>query len=797
MPQLNSSPQLLSARLLTRHRVNTSTGARLRYFVSTPNGPAVLDVMDADYLCFCHQQDEAFFAASGLPRRTNALPLISFSKEPVSALYIAEYSSLRSLIRMAADAGKPLFETDTKPQDRYLAERFIQLDFEAQVLPLGQLGCVPHYQLLKARPADLAMPLRAVSFDVECARDGTLYSAAFYSDCQRTVLMVAPGGDNTSESGAEIKAQDGRIMAGEVSYYPDEAALLEGIITWFAQYDPDIILGWAVVSFDLALLWRRAARYDMSLPLGRGGQLLGWKVKDTFRPETLDLPGRVVLDGIDWLKAAFYQFDSYALDAVALALLGQGKAIEQLDNRGQEITQLFYQDKAALAYYNLMDCRLVWDIFQKTALQSFALARAGMTGLALGRVGASVAAFMHLYTPKLHRAGMVAPAPSVLAEESPGGYVMDSLPGLYRNIVVLDFKSLYPSIIRTFLIDPKGLITGLGLPQEETVAGFKGARFSRDEPILPGLIATLAQRREQAKALQDASLSQAIKILMNSLYGVLGSASCVFHDARLASSITMRGHEIMKQTRQWLEQEGYLVIYGDTDSTFIHVAKPPQDIAALGRQLAEMINWRWQQKLQQEYQLTSFLELEFECHYRQFFMPTLKGSALGSKKRYVGLKATDDKDELIFKGMEQVRSDWSPLAKQVQHELFTRLFAEQDIAGYLQQVLSDLYDGKLDQLLIFSKKLRRPLADYSAKSAPHVKAAAIAAAKSGDDAWLRRGARIEYIMTLSGAEPVQFTSAPPDYDYYAQKQLQSIAEPILNVLSLNYHTISSSQLKLI
>ncbi|MDK7887522.1 DNA polymerase domain-containing protein, partial [Lactobacillus gasseri] len=87
------------------------------------------------------------------------------------------------------------------------------------------------------------------------------------------------------------------------------------------------------------------------------------------------------------------------------------------------------------------------------------------TGLAADRSGGSVAAFTHLYLPSMHRLGYVAPNQGEKPEEhSPGGFVMDSTPGLYDSVVVLDYKSLYPSIIRTFLIDPVGMIEGMHHP---------------------------------------------------------------------------------------------------------------------------------------------------------------------------------------------------------------------------------------------------------------------------------------------------------------------------------------------
>ena len=135
---------------------------------------------------------------------------------------------------------------------------------------------------------------------------------------------------------------------------------------------------------------------------------------------------------------------------------------EDVNNRLEEIKHNFLHDKPKLAAYNLEDCRLVDAIFQHTRMLNFLILRSQLTGLEFDRVGGMVAAFSNLYLPRLHRGGYI--APNLQGEgglSSPGGYVMDSRPGLYRNVLVLDFKSLYPSIIQTFKIDPMGMIEGL------------------------------------------------------------------------------------------------------------------------------------------------------------------------------------------------------------------------------------------------------------------------------------------------------------------------------------------------
>jgi DNA polymerase-2 len=131
-----------------------------------------------------------------------------------------------------------------------------------------------------------------------------------------------------------------------------------------------------------------------------------------------------------------------------------------------------------------------------------------------------------------------------------------------------------------------GLIEGLKHPDDsESVEGFRGARFSRTRHCLPSIVARVSEGREEAKREHNAPLSQALKIIMNAFYGVLGSSGCRFFDTRLASSITLRGHQIMRQTRELVEAQGYEVIYGDTDSTFVWLgsAHSQEDATASAR----------------------------------------------------------------------------------------------------------------------------------------------------------------------------------------------------------------------
>ncbi len=468
----------------------------------------------------------------------------------------------------------------------------------------------------------------------------------------------------------------------DISWHKTERETLQAFFQWIKQHDPDLILGWNVVSFDLEFLQWKCKQLRIPFDLGRGDdQAIILRAQQSGQKSLARIPGRVVLDGINCLRCAFWSFESYALGFVSQQLLGRDKLIHSSDDKLAEIRRQYREAPLELAEYNLEDCRLVAEIFAKTDFINFFIQRAKMTGLAMDRIGGSAAAFDHLYLPRLHRHGFVAPdiGSDPNPKNSPGGYVMDSQPGLFKNVLVLDFKSLYPSIIRTFKIDPLGLAIGLKSAPNDTITGFLDAKFSRKQHILPDIVTELWQQRDKAKQLKNAPLSQAIKIIMNSFYGILGSTGCRFFNPQLASSITLRGHEIIQRSRDVIEQQGYPVIYGDTDSVFVSLDENLNEAAslAIGKQLAEVLTHYWQAQLQHEFQLKSYLEVEFETHYIHFFMPTIRGAETGSKKRYAGMVKNKGKLEMVFKGLETVRSDWTLLSRVFQQELYRRIFLEQ------------------------------------------------------------------------------------------------------------------------
>ncbi|MBB1517908.1 DNA polymerase II [Aquipseudomonas guryensis] len=778
--------------VLTRHWRDTPAGTQVEFWLATDTGPRLVRLPYQPSVAFIPAEQRAraetlLQGARGAELRE--LGLCDFYHRPVLGLYCQQHRQLINLDKQLRKAGVDVYEADVRPPERYLMERFITAPLLFGGTP-GESGILLEAQLKPV--ADYRPPLRLASLDIETTEHGELYSIALEGCGQRQVYMLGPANGDDS------------CVDFQLDYCDSRAQLLERLNEWLARHDPDAIIGWNLVQFDLRVLHEHAQRLKVPLRLGRGGGEMGWREHGSGKHYFAAASGRWIIDGIEALRSATWSFPSFSLEYVAQTLLGEGKSIDTPYQRMDEINRMFAEDKPALARYNLKDCELVTRIFAKTELLTFLLERAAVTGLPVDRSGGSVAAFTHLYMPLMHRQGFVAPnLGEKLPQASPGGFVMESRPGLYESVLVLDYKSLYPSIIRTFLIDPVGLVEGLRHPDDsQSVPGFRGARFSRNKHCLPAIVERVWQGREAAKRDGNAPLSQALKIIMNAFYGVLGSSGCRFFDTRLASSITLRGHEIMRRTRELIEAEGHGVIYGDTDSTFVWLGHEhaEEDAARIGRALVQRVNQWWREHLQQEYGLHSALELQFETHYRRFLMPTIRGAEEGSKKRYAGLvKRADGHEEMVYKGLETVRTDWSPLAQQFQQELYRRIFNRQPYQDYVRDYVRRTLAGELDDLLIYRKRLRRQLGDYQRNVPPHVRAARLADdynERQGRPRQYQNGGWISYVMTLAGPEPLETRSSLIDYEHYLSRQLQPVADAILPFVDDDFSRLVDRQLGL-
>jgi DNA polymerase II len=696
----------------------------------------------------------------------------SFAGAAVCRLEVETPQDIPGLRDRLHAAGLETFEADVRFAVRYLIDRGIKggCEIEGEWAPGN--GTHRVYSNPTLRPTRVDVEPRVLSFDIETDGQGERLLA---------ISLYAPGVD-------EVLIVDGgnRAMPERARRCADERAALDAFCARVREIDPDVLTGWNVIDFDLTVLQQLAARLNHPFALGREpGAMRLRKAEGYFGSGQASIPGRLVLDGIDLLRGAFVRMDEYSLDAVAREVLGEGKAVSgDVRDRVAEILDNYERDLAAFALYARTDARLAFDILERLKLVRLAYERSQLTGMTPDRVAASIASFDFLYLTELDRRSVV--APTVRADDSrvhaaqQGGHVLEPATGLHDNVWVFDFKSLYPSIIRTLNIDPLSYVENPS-PEADLIRTAGGA-FARTPAILPRMLDELFPRREAAKKAGDSVASNAIKILMNSFYGVLGAPSCRFYNTALVNSITGTGRELLLWSKAWFEAAGFKVLYGDTDSLFVESHADDADLARdRGRQLAVALNAELGRYIEERWRVASRLELEFEKLYLKLFLPRARHSTRGASKRYAGLLGGEGADSVEFIGMEVVRRDWTALAKQVQRELYQRLFTDQSVDAYLADVVRNVRDGRLDASLVYRKNLRKDADEYTATTPPHV----VAARKSTQPP----GRLISYVMTTAGAEPLDNVRHPLDREHYVLKQIKPVAEPVLATLGLDFERV--------
>jgi DNA polymerase-2 len=653
--------------------------------------------------------------------------------------------------------GCEVLEGDIRFVYRYLIDRGIRggiaIEGPHEILEEGLLRFRnPQIHPSRSRPV-----LRMLSVDLETSPDARrIFSAALVGCDVEEVHLV-------SKQPVE-GARD----------HSDERLFLAGVMARIRELDPDILVGWNLVDFDLRVLANRCKSLRLACRLGRVEGEIRFQRETSFsRQSRAEVPGRVVLDGIPLVRDAF-RLEDYRLETAARALLGRGKRIDaELPDAAAEIERMYREDPAALVEYNLEDARLVHEILEREGLVELSIERSLLSGMQLDRVGASIASFDLIYIPELTRRGVVAPSVDQQrkTEMVRGGALLEPRPGLYANVAVFDFKSLYPSLIRTFNLDPLANARA----DDAAIVSPNGARFSRSEAILPEVIREFTHRRDRAKKSGDQKADQAIKIMMNALFGVLGAASCRFFNPEIANAITGFGQQTLHWTREAFEAEGVQVLYGDTDSVFVQLCG---DESTEPERLRSRVESRIAERIRGQYRVEPELELELEKIFERLLLPRVRGGRGGSKKRYAGWV----NGGLVIVGLESVRRDWPRIAHRLQEGMLERLFTDREVLPFVRQLVEGVRAGELDEELVYVKRIRKGSLDrYTATTPPHVRAAR----KLGGAV----GPVIRYVITRDGPEPVLPGRPVPsgiDRRHYLERVLRPVAEGILSEIGQSF-----------
>jgi DNA polymerase-2 len=733
----------------------------------------------------------------------------SFSGEKVLRVIGKSQTEMNKLIHEIHEGKYDTFEADIKPHIRYIIDNNLKgsIEIDGEYENSERVDRV--YRDAKVFPANSNVKLKVLSIDIEsCNKD--LYCIGMYSKNYEKVFFISK-----------------QNVPGTISC-KDESDCLEKFKEEVVKFDPDIITGWNLVDFDLKFLSDAFKKNKIPFDIARTNENVKLKIQTGFfRKSSASVVGRQIIDGLELIKDPFIQeapsiksakFESYTLENVAQQILGTGKLIKG-DNRHLEIERLYtgenVSDLKKLADYNLMDCKLVYDILEKTKMIELAVERSHLTGMTMDKLTASIAAFDSVYIREARKKGFVSPSLRFGEKEEKlkGGYVYSAGSGIFNNILILDFKSLYPSIIKTFNIDPASYIGTSPGKEENVIESPNKAYFKNSSGILPEIIGELHKAREKAKKEKRELSSYAIKIIMNSFWGVLATPNCRYFDFDMASAITAFARNIIQMTAKKIEEKGDKVIYSDTDSVFVKVDMSSEKANERGVEIQNNINDFYKKYVKEIYNRDSYLDIEFKKQYTSMMIPDLRMKAKASeeneeveevvnksaKKRYAGLvwnsgahagvpesasrSPAGQKEELEIVGLEAIRGDWTEAAQEFQRELLMRVFKKQEHKNFIKDYVDSIRKGKLDDKLLYRKSIRKDLTEYTKTTPPHVKAARMLDVLDSNI--------IEYFITVKGPQPKQKLKDKLDYDHYIEKQIKPIANQVLGLLGEVFEDVAA------
>ena len=543
------------------------------------------------------------------------------------------------------------------------------------------------------------------------------------------------------------------------------------IITRFGELireeDPDVITGYNIDNYDIKKISERAIynRMKDALPWGRD---LGQPrvVSDRF----WRLKGRIIADAW-WAAKKELRPKQETLNAVAKQVLGETK----LDVDPKKMDSEWKNNKEKVLEYCLKDSELALKILLSvgTLRKGMDLATVAKLPLddAINAGSSQLADSLLIRAADRNKIAVPLTGKREMTDQIEGGYVHTMNPGLYHWVCVLDFKSMYPSLIIAKNICFTTLST------EGEILSPSGARFlspEKREGLLPTILKNLMQERDDIKTkMRSASddverkylngLQEAVKVLMNTFYGVFASSFYRFTDKNIGAAITAFARDNVKTIIREVGNEGVSVIYSDTDSVFMQ--SPFNDLnesAKFGKNMAERFS-------------RDGGTLEFEKLLEPLF-------SHGKKKRYVGRVVWPNKsDELLVRGYEIRRSDSFDLQSRLLMELFERILDE-DNTGAVALVKKTVQDTLSKKVNVSDLVISRTCKGLDAYENPERMSNVQAAKKMIDMGYdFIPGMKVSWIVTNASNTPQQVEpyvsgaefTGEPDYKYYAERLAQT------------------------
>ncbi len=724
--------------------------------------------------------------------RTEAVIKKFLGKE---AFAIKVFTNLPSSVPLIREAIKDweiissMHEYDIQFVRRYFIDKNITplLLHEAAGEFISQISKVPVFSaesIWQAGTETLDNP-KILAFDIE-----TYSSPDFEIDASKNhIMMLSFYGENFKKVFVWKKFDTNLDW---IEFVNDEAQLIEKFKETIENYKPDILTGYFSDGFDFPYIKTRAEKNKIKLDLGFDFSEV--RVR-TGKETSVSINGITHLDIFKFIKRVMgttLETYTYDLDAVASELLDEKKHDVQLselsvawDNNNSDLLKF--------CEYCLHDSYLTYSLAAKMLPTIIEMVKiVGIPIYDVTRMGFSQLVEWYILK-EASKNNEIAPNKPTYDQVQKrrlstyeGAFVFEPKPGLFKDIAIFDFRSLYPTILSSHNIGPDTISCICCRDTAKQVPGDEKREYwfcEKRKGFIPGLIEELITRRSKIKELikeqHDEKFAfldarqNSLKLLANSFYGYLGFFGARWYSLEGAKSITAWGRFYIHKVIDRAQQEKFVVLYSDTDSIFITLdGKTKQD----AQNFANSINSG----------LPPPMELGYQGFYPAGIFVSAKAGPFGAKKKYALLS---ESGALRVRGFETVRRNWSLIAKDVQEHVLGIILKEHDskkALQYAKETINDLRNRKIKlEKVIIHTQLQKEITDYASKG-PHV---AVAQRLKNRGKTIGPGSMIKYIVT-QGNDIIRNRARLPDevkegdYDsaYYIENQVVPAVERIFNVL---------------
>ena len=586
-----------------------------------------------------------------------------------------------------------------------------------------------------------------------------------------------------------------------VEVVDSELELLEAFNKLIKQQNPDYLIGYNSDGFDLPYINTRAKKYKVKLDFGydkagiafsNRGSTQGAKIKGIIHLDIFKFIRRVMSGSL--------QLDSYSLDMVSQELLGERK----IDLTAKEMVRLWDKGEIKeICEYNLHDSNLALKLTQKILPNLNELVK--ITGIPIYEVcrssyGNLVENYLMKKAKELNEIIPSKPTNNEIGLRKyrtyQGAFVMQPTPGIYDDIVILDFMSLYPTLIASKNICPSTLNyeEGLKTPEITEESGRKvNYYFRKKEGFIPTAIKDIILTRKRVKDIIEKEKSHpvlearsyALKTVGNATYGYLAFFGARWYSLECAASITAWAREYIQNVMEKAKKNKFHVIYGDTDSLVLSYEGQTEKKVL---DFLDSINK----------DLPDLMELELEDFYQRGIFVAKKGEVQsGAKKKYALI---NKKGEIKIVGFETVRRDWSYISRKTQSKVLEMILnrkPKEEVIKYIQEVISAIRQGEIKiKDLIMQSQITRKLDQYQ-QIGPHV---SVARKLEERGLSISPGMSVWYII-IKGKGMIRDRAKPPedcqegdyDIDYYINNQVIPSIERIIEVLGYTKEDLITSK----